>query len=160
MSPPWQSSGLGSMFPPQWVRVPYLVEELRSLVPHGMTRSLRGASCEGVGQENSAKCPHSLSLQIAEKGGFQNMTVLEAGVLCSLPVVSSPFRARGPSNTQPDSWELFSRAGLALTPLCGPGSCHGPPKSLDTPQLHPLNFSLLKIKTQELLKFQPASASL
>lgn len=88
------------------------------------------------------------------------MTVLEAGVLCSLPVASSPFGARGPSNTQPGSWELFSRAGLALTPLCGPGSCHGPPKSLHTPQLQLLNFSLLKIKTQELLKFQPASASL
>ena len=61
------------------------------------------------------------------------MKVPEPVVLFCLPIASSPFWARGPSNTQPGSWELFSRAGLALTPLCGLGSCHGPPKSLDTP---------------------------
>lgn len=61
------------------------------------------------------------------------MKVLEPVALSSLPVASSPFRARGPSNAQPGSWELFSRAGPALTPLRGLESCHGPPESPDTP---------------------------
>ena len=85
--------GLGSMFPPQWVQVAYPVEELRSLVPHGVTRSLRGASCERVGQENSLKCPHSPSLQIARERRFPECEGARAS--CPLFLACSFFSLLG-----------------------------------------------------------------